>query len=268
VRPERWGRMRTTIGGTLTIAVASIAIAGAFPVTRSRAETVDAVIEQEVHENEDSAAIQKKIDEISDDIDAMVDQYRSSTQNARQLKIYNHQLDGLIESQEKEKASLRRQIDEVTVVGRQVMPLMADMISTLEKFVDLDVPFLLDERHARVKRLKDLMERADVTMSEKYRNIMEAYQIENDYGRSIEAYRGELDTGGQSRTVDFLRIGRNALLYQTLDASESGVWNPLTRKWERCDDYRLEIREGLRMARKQRAPDLIPVPIPAAEVLQ
>ena len=257
-----------TPGRHARLALTILAIFVLLQPGRARAENLEAVVEQQVRENETSASIQERIDEISEDTDAMVDQYRAALQSTRQLEVYNKQLASLVGAQEEEAASLRRQIDEVTVVGRQVMPHMERMIATLEKFIEIDVPFLPEERGNRVARLKDIMARADVTMSEKYRTTIEAYQIENDYGRTIEAYRGELEVEGAKRTVDFLRIGRNALLYQTLDGAESGAWNPLTRRWERLEDYRVEIREGIRMARKQRAPDLIQAPLPAPEDLR
>ena len=70
-----------------------------------------------------------------------------------------------------------------------------------------------------------MMSRADVTISEKYRRILEAYQVELDYGRTLEAYEGKLGSGDDARTVQFLRVGRVALLYQTLDGKETGYWD-------------------------------------------
>ncbi|UCE87622.1 MAG: DUF3450 domain-containing protein, partial [Deltaproteobacteria bacterium] len=168
--------------------------------------------------------------------------------------------------QDEEKASLREQIDNVTLVSREVTPLMLRMVESLDDFVKLDVPFLPGERRERVENLKTLMDRADVTNAEKYRRVLEAYQIENDFGRTIEAYRGSLEVDGESRTVDFLRVGRVALLYQTLDGREVGAWSQAQRAWQSLDgSYRPAIRQGLRIARRQAAPDLLRLPIPAAE---
>jgi hypothetical protein len=151
-------------------------------------------------------------------------------------------------------------------VGRSVTPLMLRMIDSLDAFVALDLPFLLDERQERIEELRKMMPRADVTNAEKYRRIMEAYQIENDYGRSIEAYRATLGRDGREVTVDFLRFGRIALVYQTLDEAERGVWDQTSGSWQPLDaSYRSAIRQGLRIARKQAAPDLIFLPLPAAE---
>jgi hypothetical protein len=140
------------------------------------------------------------------------------------------------------------------------------MIDSLDAFVQLDVPFLEDEREERILDLRKLMFRADVTESEKYRRIMEAYQIENEFGRTIEAYRSTLVREGREVSVNFLRVGRIALVYQALDGSEAGVWNQAERRWESLDDsHRNAIRDGLKIARKQVAPDLLRIPLPAPE---
>lgn len=226
---------------------------------------VDQAIAERQKSNEQSAGSQAKIDKLSDETDSLVAKYRSTLQETEALDTYNNQLRVLLESQQKEIASLREQIDRVTAVGREVIPLMLRMIDALDNFIAVDLPFLPEERRERVTDLRALMDRADVTISEKYRRVLEAYQIENEFGRTIEAYRGTLAAEGAPRTVDYLRIGRNALLYQTIDGRESGMWNQDSQSWTVLGDrYRLPIRQGLRMARKQEAPDMILVPLRAA----
>ena len=176
-------------------------------------------------------------------------------------------MDALLAAQEVERVSLEEQVDRVELVSRDVTPLMLRMIDALAAFVSLDVPFLEEERTGRVLELRKLMQRADVTEAEKYRRIMEAYQIENEYGRTIEAYRSTLDSDGKKVTVNFLRVGRIALVYQSLDESEAGVWNQDSRRWDALEArFRTAIRDGLRIARKQVAPDLIRLPLPAPEM--
>jgi chromosome segregation ATPase len=219
-----------------------------------------------VEGNDEEARIQAEIEKLSDNIDDLATEYRRILQDTRSLEVYNQQVADLIESQTAEMGSLEEQIEGVTAVSREIVPLMVRMIDTLEKFVELDLPFLLEERRERVAKLREIMERADVSLSEKYRRLMEAYQIENEFGRTIEAYRAELTDDGTTRTVDFLRIGRVALLYQTLDAAGTRVWDQKQKTWvDLGDDYRSPVRQGLRMARKQIAPDLLLVPVAAAE---
>jgi hypothetical protein len=118
-------------------------------------------------------------------------------------------------------------------------------------------------------KLKEMVLRADVTNAEKFRRIIEAYQIENEYGNTIEAYRADLTLQGEASSVDFLRLGRVALYYQHFDGSETGYWDKEQEQWQiLSQDYRIAIRNGLRIARKETAPDLLTLPIPVAEAGQ
>lgn len=230
------------------------------------AASVDAAMDQRAAANAAAAAAQAKIDQASDETDRMAAEYRALLKETRALEVYNRQVETLLGSQEKEMDSLRRQLEDVAHIGREILPLMSRMIDTLDQFVALDMPFLPEERRKRVDGLRELMARADVTISEKYRRVLEAYQVENEFGRTIEAYRSELESGSGTRTVDFLRIGRVALLYQTLDGEETGAWDRTAGTWIVLPDaYRQSVRDGLRIARKQVAPDLLYIPVPAAQ---
>jgi hypothetical protein len=236
----------------------------ASPVATSADETFDEAQSVRKQANTAGVASQERIDSISDATETLFARYSNALKQIDSTRIYNRQMRDLIAAQEAELASLQEQLDRVAVVGRSVMPLMLRMIVALEKLVELDLPFLLEERTERAVELRLMMNRADVTSSEKYRRIMEAYQIENEYGRTIEAYRGTLVQDDKENTVDFLRFGRIALLYQTLDGTRAGVWDRKAGAWTPLDaSHRIAIRDGLRIARNQAAPDLIRIPLPA-----
>jgi len=213
-------------------------------------------------------ASQKRIDQTSAETESLFSRYQNALAQIDSIRVYNSQMRRLIGHQNEEITSLHDQVDRVDIVGRSVTPLMLRMIDAVDATVSLDIPFLEKERAERIADLRVLMGRADVSNAEKYRMIMEAYQTENEYGRTIEAYRSTLVIGGTEVKVDLLRFGRIALVYQTLDGREAGVWNQANRVWEGLDSsYRTAIREGLRIARKQMAPDLIRLPLPAAAAL-
>lgn len=213
-----------------------------------------------------SARSQDQVDKVSDDTQSLLNEYLTVTQQTDRLRVYNQQLEKLIRDQEEEKLSIRKQLTDVEVVEKEILPFLIRMVGNLEQFVELDMPFLLDERRQRVLELKDMMDQSDVTVSEKYRRVMEAYSVETDYGRTIEAYRGQLGSGDNIRTVDFLKVGRVLLAYQTTDREETGFWNKETKQWEvLSDDYRGPIADGLRIARKQAAPELLQLPVSAPE---
>ncbi len=218
--------------------------------------------------NVEGVASQKRIDSVSAETESLFTRYQNALAQIDSIRVYNGQMRRLIEFQNDEIVSLRNQVDRVDVVGRSVTPLMLRMIEAIDATVRVDIPFLEDERSNRITDLRELMARADVSNAEKYRQIMEAYQTENEYGRTIEAYRSTLVLGGVEVKVDVLRFGRIALMYQTLDGKEAGVWSQETRSWEALDaSYRTAMKEGLKIARKQMAPDLIrlPLPVPGAE---
>jgi hypothetical protein len=210
----------------------------------------------------DGQASQARIDKLDDETDELTRTYRAALKQLASLREYNAQMEKLIKGQKAEMVSIRQQIEDVTNVDRTIVPLMFRMIDALEQFVELDVPFLINERRARVQNLRDLMDRSDANPAEKYRKILEAYEIENEYGRTIEAYEGQMEITGEERTVAFLRIGRVALIYQTLDADESGAWSQKDKGFTDLDgDFDTELRSALRIAKQQAAPDLLVVPV-------
>ncbi len=216
--------------------------------------------------DESARRSQDRINGLVDETGDLASQYGTISKQIEGLDVYNTLLQKQLDNQKREMADLEHSITQVSVVERQITPLMQRMVDSLEQFVELDVPFLLPERRNRVAFLKTLLERSDVTVAEKFRRILEAYEIENDYGRTIEAFKGSLELDGASREVEFLRIGRAILLYQTADAEVYGRWDREQGTWSSLPAaYRNQIREGIKIARKQVAPNLLMLPIAAPE---
>lgn len=228
------------------------------------AQKIDPVLDVGKQRIQAGQASQKRVDKIADETRDLAARYRSVLNEIEGLEIYNQQLERQIAAQQQEIAELDESIDGATEFDRQILPLMLKMIGGLEQFIALDVPFLQEERQERLAFLKEMVDRADVTPAEKFRRVLEAYQIEGEYGRTIEADRASLEIAGSPRDVDMLRIGRVGLYFQTLDEEYQGVWDQKNRKWVELDSsYARPLREGLRMARKQVAPDLLELPVPA-----
>lgn len=248
------------------LGVAALMLPLAVFAAQSSDENLSSAMQVQAQINNDATQSQQRVDQLSKQTQELLEDYSQTLLQTDRLKVYNDQLEKLIASQEEQKSSLKQQLQDVGVVEKEIVPLMLRMIDSLEKFVKLDMPFQQKDRLEKVERLKDLMDNADVTISEKYRQIMDAWKAEVDYGRTMEAFRGTLKIDGQERQVDFLRVGRVLLAYQTLDRSITGFWNKNTRKWEKLDsDYRDSITNGIRLARKQAAPELLTLPVPAPE---
>jgi hypothetical protein len=231
------------------------------------AETLSQILTAQTERTLLAQESQVRVDKISDQTNKLQDQYRAALKEIDGLQIYNKLLELQIENQARVKVDLEKSIVLVSVINRQIVPTMTKMIDSLDQFVQLDVPFLLDERSKRVDTLKEIMQREDVTIAEKFRKVTEAYQIENDYGKTIETYKDTLEVDGKTLELDFLRVGRVAFMYQSIDGKVSGVWSQKTNQWEDASDNRNEIKMGLSIAKKQVAPDLVIIPVDSAEVL-
>ena len=231
------------------------------------AETLSQVLNGQTERTLLAQESQQRIDKVVEQTRKMEDRYRAALKEIDGLKIYNQLLELQIENQARVKVDLEQSILVASQINRKFVPVMTQMIDSLDQFVQLDVPFLMEERTERVDFLKELMQREDVTVAEKFRKVTEAYQIENDYGKTIETYKDTLEVDGKTLELDFLRIGRVSFLYQSVDGAVSGVWDQKTRSWVDADDNRNGIKAGLKIAKKQVAPDLVILPVDSAEAI-
>lgn len=227
-------------------------------VAQSTATATRAVNEQ-VGAEQAAQQTQGRVEQLDDETRQAVAEYRATIQETDSLRRYNQQLEQTIKSQLEEMQTMQKQLGEIETTAREIVPFLQKMLTTLEEFVKLDMPFLPEERAKRIADLKDMMTRADVAIAEKFRRIVEAYQVEMEYGRTLETYQGQVG----DKTVDMLRAGRVSLMYQTLDGSETGYWDIDKKDWVEDNDYRDAVSAGLKIARKQAAPDLLVVPVSA-----
>ncbi len=248
----------------LGTAVRVLCLLSIFSASGLHAASLDEVLGVRSSTTVEGARSQAKIDEAAEQTRDLLQQYKTVMKVVDGLRVYNQQQRRLIQNQEEELAELEQSIDNVTVIERQIGPLIERMIDNLEKFVELDIPFLIAERRERIDFLKDTLDRADVSVAEKFSQVLQAYQVENTYGTTIEAYTDTVDLDGASRQVDMLKWGRVALVFQTPDAEITGVWDNKAKTWVILgDEFRRGVRDGLRIARKTQTADLVHLPVPA-----
>ena len=257
--------MKRCISSSRRLASAFIAVTATMVTGSVFAQTVDDVLRADQRRLNLAQQSQERINTIVEGTRSLEDQYRAINKEIDGLKVYNRLMQAQVEGQSATLEDISLSMDRVDVINRQIFPLMERMIDGLEQSIALDVPFLMDERTDRVVNLKEIMERSDVTVAEKFRKVMEAYQIENDYGNSTEFYTESLTIDGATRAFNMLRIGRIGLFFQSDDTKITGRWNNASRQWEVDNSARNEVRKGLRMARQLIAPELIVVPVPAPE---
>ena len=228
------------------------------------AQTLDEVLGVRATTTVDGRKSQMKIDSLTDDTRDLLSQYKQVMKIVDGLRVYNQQQERLIRNQNEEMGKLNQSIDNVSLVERQITPLIERMIVNLEKFIELDQPFLISERRERIAFLKDTLNRADVAVSEKFSQVMQAYQVENTYGSTIDVYTDVIEIEGVERQVDILKWGRVSLSFQTPDAAVAGTWDRDQKQWVVLgDEFNAGIRDGLRIARKTQTANIVKLPVAA-----
>lgn len=211
---------------------------------------------------EKSGLTQEQIVKLDEQTRVLLADYQSTSKEYDSLKLYNDQVQKIINSQIEEIENILIKIDELDQTNQRIVPFMLRMIDGLENFIQLDIPFLMDERTDRLNNLKVTMDRGDVSTSEKFRLIVEAYKTELEYGRTIEAYRDNIIIDDVETSADFLRVGRIALTYLTVDGSKGGYWDTNTQTWEKASSsIKRSTEDALKVASKQAPPALIKIPV-------
>ena len=211
-----------------------------------------------------SANSQDRIDQTERETDKIVNEYKVVSKQVEGLKLYNEQKRIQIQAQLDLMDKLDNQLTQVVVIQRQIPPLAQKMLDTLETFISLDTPFRKEERRERVDLVRSSLAKPKVTASEQVRQVLEAYNIEAEYGRKIDTYEDELSDG---TVVNILVIGRIGMFYQTKDERTSGRWNNETGEWEELSSsYRKPIRDAIRIAKKLAPTDMLMMPVVKGEV--
>ena len=235
----------------------ALALAGAL-------EEIHREGEQKIQEARRS---QEKVDAIVRSAQERLIVYRSLVKQAEGLETYNTQLATQLANQRELLERLEASMAQVALIERQMSPLIGRMTESLRQFVERDLPFHAEERKERLAFLMDNQGAADLSVAEKFRQVIEAYQIENEYGRKIDSWQDIVRIDGADHEVDVARIGRIALLCQTRDTRLTGYWDNITRQWRPLEStlYRNPVRYAIKMARKQLPIDLLVLPVRAPE---
>ena len=211
-----------------------------------------------------SAKSQDNIDATERMTDKIVNEWKAVSKQVEGLKLYNEQKRIQIQAQLDLMDKLDDQLVQVVVMQRQIPPLAQRMLESLESFIALDTPFRIEERQNRIDLVRSSLAKPKVTASEQVRQVLEAYNIEAEYGRKIDTYESTLLDG---TVVNILVIGRIGMFYQTKDEQSSGRWNNETNTWDELPgSYRKPIRNGIRMAKKLAPTDMLMMPVIKGEV--
>jgi CRISPR/Cas system-associated endonuclease Cas3-HD len=105
---------------------------------------------------------------------------------------------------------------------------LGSTVTALEEFIQQDLPFLRKERKMRLASIRETLSHPEKTAAEKYRRVMEAFQVEAEYGRTVEVYQETIDIEGQPILVDILRLDRLSLFCQSPDGKIAAHYDRTT----------------------------------------
>ncbi len=253
------------------VALSTVITAGAVFASAVQADaSLDAIVSVGQTKVAQAQKSQVRINQLQDETNSLIQSFKQVNKTIEGLRIYNRQLERQLESQREIMSRLEESISQITVIQRQIQPLVLDMLEAIDQFVQLDAPYRKEARLGRISRLRDMMADADVSIAEKFRQVLEIYSIEAEYARKIDTYETTLNINGEDLRVNIIAIGRIALMYQTMDGSQTGAWDRTTQQWTELSggDYRNPVRNAIRIAQKKAQNDIMLLPISAPEAAQ
>lgn len=244
--------------------VGSVALVALAGVTPASAQFRASLNESKAAINEGKRS-QQTVERLDDQASELLNDYRANLKQRDVLRQFNASRQREVENQKEQIRGLQEDIVNIEGLQRAVLPLLEEMIDQLDAFVQADIPFLEGERTRRVERLRAVMEDSTQSAASRYNLILEAYQIENEYGRTMDSYTDVIPHEGEELTVEFLRIGRLALIYKSADNSVLRIYDAPSGEFVDLDKgkYLDEVRKAIRVANEQAPPDLLQIPVSA-----
>jgi predicted RNase H-like nuclease (RuvC/YqgF family) len=210
----------------------------------------------------DTAASQQRIDQLDDQTQRLLNDYRANLKQLEAARRYNASLTRNIEAQERKITQLQSDIDNVEGLARAMQPLMEDMVSRFGELVAADLPFEIEDRTTRATRLQGVLSNPDMSAAQRYRLIVEAYQIELEKGRTMNVSQCTIPVADGELTGECLQIGRVALIFKTEDDSTLRIWDVNAGDWTNLNrSYLPDVNLALRMAKEQTAPNIFFAPV-------
>ena len=155
----------------------------------------------------------------------------------------------------------RRMVESVRLNDSLVDTLNAVMVH-LGAFVESDLPFLMEERRARIAGVNDALARPDLTGAEKLRRVLEALQVEANYGSLAEVYQEQITVNDEPIFADMVRIGRVSVYWVTPDGERVGEYDMAQDKWVELEHkYVNPITVAREMALRLRSVEVTSLPL-------
>jgi chaperonin cofactor prefoldin len=265
------------IGGNMkkqrmkAVALSTVISAGALLAGAAQAnENLNGIASISQSKIDAARASQVRINKLQDETSDLITQYKQENKQIDSLRVYNKQLENQLNAQLAALSELDEAIANVTVIQREVPPLIIKMLDAMEQFVKLDAPYKQELRLERIAKQRDNLDSAKITVAEKFRQVVELYNIESEYARKVDTYTDTITVDGQTIDVSILAVGRVSLMFQTADRSVTGAWDRKLNAWVVLppDEFADTVNNGIRMAQKKASNGILALPVQAPEAAQ
>ena len=213
--------------------------------------------------NTASAQSQTRISHSADSTLSLRSDIEQLEEEVKNLDVYRKHLEALVKDQHSELSNIDQQISDIEQTRQGVVPLMYKMIDGLKQTVKNDKPIRIEQRNLRIEKLETMMTVANVSDAEKYRRILEAYQIELDYGIKLGVYQGKI-TLDDDKTIEanILYLGRISLIARNFNQDKYWAWDQKEKAWRLLDSsLNSDLNHAYAVANKEVAPSLLTLPV-------
>jgi Protein of unknown function (DUF3450) len=218
-------------------------------------ETVDKTLK--THQD-----IQKKQDDWSREQAELSARYRAAKANVEFLEKRKAIEEEDVRTLDQSIAELERRMVESVRLNDSLEDTLQIVVDRLERFVAGDLPFLMEERNARIASVKEVIAKPGVTGAEKLRRVLEALQVEANYGNLVEVYQEKIMVGDEEVYADMVRVGRLSVFWRTPDGKRVGEYDRAQHKWVPLEEkYVRVINETREMALRLRSTEVVMLPL-------
>jgi hypothetical protein len=240
----------------------AIALAVALPAAAARAQDAATLSETVAKTVETHQQTQKKQEAWADEQAELTARLRAARAQVDFFEKRKAVEQKEVSELEKGIAELQRRTVESVRLNESLIDTLNVVMARLESFVESDLPFLMDERRARIAGVKDALARPDFTGAEKLRRVLEALQVEANYGSLAEVYQEKIIVNDEEVHADMVRIGRVSVYWLTPDGQRVGEYDRAQGKWVDMDHKHLEtVKVTREMALRMRSVEVVTLPL-------
>jgi len=244
---------RVALAAALALALASGA---------SHAQDAKALGETVTKTVETHRQTQKKQDDWANEQADMTARYRAARAQVDYLQKRKDFEEKEVRALDEGIAEMNRRLIESVRLQDNLEDSLNAVIGRLDQWVARDIPFLKEERSNRLAAVRAEVAKPDVTGAEKLRRVLEALQVEANYGNTVDVFQERIVVGDEEIFADILKIGRVSVYWRTPDGTRVGEYDRGQQKWVALDPkYVAVINDTREMALRLRSTEVVSLPL-------